>query len=452
MMSPSDNAEHMAASVLVVDDDIGTRRSFSRLLTLERFRVYEAADLENALSIATSAVPHVVLSDVRMRTERDGLELLRRLKALHPSVEVILYTGGSQVADAVEAMRFGAHDYMDMPIDPDTIVATVKAAANKHRASVTRDDHSPATVNTDAVAVDPVTRALFERMAQFAKFDRPLLILGESGTGKEVIARAIHARSGRRKAAFVPVNCGAISDTLLESELFGHRRGSFTGAHENRRGLIEEADGGVLFLDEIGDAPPHLQVALLRFLDRGEVRRVGASTDRRVDVRVISATNQPLEENVANGRFRLDLYYRLAVTVLHVPPLRDRPLDMHELASRHLALVSTRLNKPIKGFSDEAMTRMSEYGWPGNVRELQNVVEHAAIVASGDIIAGDDLPPSLGGTRVSVDRAIWDEASEREQLISALRSTAGNHAAAAAALGISRTTLWRRLRRYGLDL
>ena len=305
----------------------------------------------------------------------------------------------------------------------------------------------------ECIAVDPRTRALLSSVDRVAESDCAVLVTGETGTGKEVIARKLFQRSGRRRAKFVPVNCGALPDTLAESELFGHRRGAFTGAVADKTGLVEEADGGVLFLDEIGDMPPPIQVRMLRFLDSGEMRRVGDTAVRHVDVRVIAATNRSLEQDVRSGSFREDLFYRLNVIALHVPPLRERPGDIPALASHYLARSAARLRKAARTFSTDAHAVLLQYPWPGNVRQLQNVVECAAIAAAGEIVTPGDLPPAVRLAGPATDRA--GEApldGELEQVALALVRYSGNQQHAATSLGISRTTLWRRLKRLNAEM
>jgi DNA-binding NtrC family response regulator len=329
----------------------------------------------------------------------------------------------------------------------------------------------------DCVAEDPRTRELFARVRRVAQADSAVLVTGETGTGKELVARQLfhgsprHGSSGKGAGRFVPVNCAGLSDTLLESELFGHIKGAFTGAVADKPGLVEEAEGGILFLDEIGDMPLALQVRLLRFLDSGEVRRVGDTRLRRAHVRIVAATNRPLDRDVAAGRFRSDLFYRLNVLSLHVPPLRERPEDIPVLASRALARSAARLGLGVRAFSADASAALRQYRWPGNVRQLHSAIESAVLSATGDLIEEADLPSCVqrdaarSGERAVADadacvdsdgrarsgsRLIAGSGSgpaDAERLVRALVRTGGNQTHAAAALGISRTTLWRRLRR-----
>jgi DNA-binding NtrC family response regulator len=373
------------------------------------------------------------------------------------------------------------------PATRDALVAllrrdghTVREARDLHDALRDRphDDGRDAGAGdgVECVAVDPRTRELFTRVRRVAQADSAVLVTGETGTGKELVARHIFHGSARHRGRFVPVNCAGLSDTLLESELFGHRKGAFTGAIADKPGLVEEAEGGVLFLDEIGDMPLALQVRLLRFLDSGEARRVGDTLPRRANVRIIAATNRALEHDVAAGRFRSDLFYRLNVLSLHLPPLRERPEDIPVLASHALGRSAARLHVRVRGFSDDAWRALRQYRWPGNVRQLHSSVESAVLAATSDVVEEADLPAcvqrdapiagniadslagslAVGFAGVGADGGLTGGgvasgglagSADAERLVRALVRTGGNQTHAAAALGISRTTLWRRLRR-----
>jgi transcriptional regulator with PAS, ATPase and Fis domain len=284
-------------------------------------------------------------------------------------------------------------------------------------------------------------------VSQFAQTDSTVLITGESGTGKELIARALFHQSSRRGGKFVPINCGAMAESLMESELFGHRKGSFTGAVSDKKGLLEEAHKGVLFLDEIGEMPLSMQVKLLRFLQGGEVRRIGDTQERRVDVRLILATHRSLEAEVAQGRFRNDFYYRINVVGIEIPPLRDRPEDIRALADHLVRRFAARLRRPVHGFTPGALNLLAEYSWPGNVRELENAIERAVNLASGDVITEADLPAAVTfAPEAAVTATTKTHGLDRVELLEALNDCHWNHGRAAERLGISRTTLWRRLR------
>ena len=320
----------------------------------------------------------------------------------------------------------------------------------------------------DCVAVDARSRALFAQVDRLANCDTPVLITGETGAGKEVVARRLYRPDRQRRGRFVPVNCGGLTETLAESELFGHRRGAFTGASTDKAGLVEEANGGVLFLDEIGDMPPPVQVRLLRFLDSGEARRVGDTVPRTLNVRIVAATNRPLERDVRDGRFRADLFYRINVVAVHVPPLRERTADIPALAAHALARAAVRLRKNLRGFSNDATACLMRYAWPGNIRQLHNAVECAAFAAATELVARDELPAYVRAAEDGVppgppgplnvdetDPARPEDAAlpgqDVERIALALVRASGNQRHAAAALGISRTTLWRRLRRINGD-
>jgi DNA-binding NtrC family response regulator len=359
-----------------------------------------------------------------------------------------LITAFATIDDAVEAIKAGAYDYLTKPLDPARLLITVRRAAE--RASLAREvKHLRAQVDTgfEIVAASRQMQQVLRTVAQLAQTDSTVLITGESGTGKELIARALYAQSRRRAGKFVPINCGAMPESIMESELFGHRKGSFTGAVSDKKGLLEEAHRGVLFLDEIGDMPPSMQVRLLRFLQGGEVRRIGETQERRVDVRLVLATHRALEAEVASGRFREDLYYRINVVVLTIPPLRERPEDIPPLADYIVRRLAARHHRPMKGFTPTAMALLMAHQWAGNIRELENAIERALNLASGDVITEADLPAALTVSSDSHPAIRADETSvDRAHLIDVLDRCHWNHQRAAATLGISRTTLWRKLR------
>jgi two-component system response regulator HydG len=445
-------------AVIVVDDQPNVRRSMAMVLRQEGHSVSEAATAAAALEALTSSPIDVVVSDVRLENATDGVELLRRVKQRDEHTQVVLVTAFGSIDDAVGAMRSGAYDYLTKPADPDRLRLTVRRAAElaalsrevkQLRAHMSGDD--------EIVAVSPQMTGVLATVTQLAETDSSVLITGESGTGKELLARALYEKGQRRKGRFVPINCGGIAEGLLESELFGHRKGAFTGAIIDRKGLLEEAHGGVLFLDEIGEMPPSMQIRLLRFLQGGEVRRVGDTVTRRVDVRLVAATHRSLEDEIAAGRFRQDLYYRINVVALRVPPLRERVEDIPVLARSLLARIAARMRKDVQGFSADALELLKSYPWPGNVRELQNAIERAINLASGREITPADLPTTLtvqtwagpesarAGPQPMAD-------DERRRLIAALEQSRWNQGKAALALGMSRTTLWRKLREYQIEV
>jgi len=448
--------------VLIVDDDAGLRESLELVLAAEGYEVATAADAEAAVRRAEEAPTDVVLCDLRM-PGMDGLELLPHLARRLPGATLILMSAYGSAELAIEAMRRGAYDYLAKPFQPGEALLALRKARERERLrranQLLRREMERTLGERPIVAASPAMIEVLELLERAAEFKTTVLLTGESGTGKEVLARAIHAQSGRRDEAFVGVNCGAIPENLLESELFGHARGAFTGADRARRGLFVEADGGTLFLDEIGELPPALQVKLLRALQEEEVRPVGESKPRRVDVRVLAATARDLEADVAEGRFRQDLFYRLNVVRVRVPPLRERREDIPLLVDHFLAHFRDTLGRPVRGMSDEALDTLVAYPWPGNVRELENVIERAMILASGDRITLRELPanvvsdaatsaPAPGAADFTLRRA--RRAAEVEAIRRALAATDGNRTHAARLLEISHRALLYKIKEYGL--
>jgi two-component system, NtrC family, response regulator HydG len=439
--------------VLLVDDQANLRRSTAILLEQDGCVVHQAGGAAEATAILASADVDVVLTDVRMDGDADGRALLGSIKARSPDIEVVLITAFATIADAVEAIKAGAYDYLTKPLDPARLLLTVRRAAE--RASLAREVKHLRAQQVDGgeiIASSPQMQQVLRTVAQLAQTDSTVLITGESGTGKELIARALYTQSRRRNGKFVPINSGAMPESIMESELFGHRKGSFTGAVSDKKGLLEEAHRGVLFLDEIGDMPSSMQVRLLRFLQGGEVRRVGETQERRVDVRLVLATHRSLEAEVAAGRFRDDLYYRINVVGLVIPPLRERPEDIPPLAEHIVRRLAARHRRPVRGFTQTAMALLTAHQWAGNVRELENAIERALNLASGVLITEADLPAALTVSPDPRPRLIADDvAVDRVHLIDALDRCHWNHQRAAATLGISRTTLWRKLREFQIQ-
>jgi two-component system response regulator AtoC len=447
----------MSDRVLIVDDDESLRESLELVLAAEGFEVVTAGDGSGALARVEASSFDVVLCDVRM-PGMDGLELLPQLVRRLPGTTVIMMSAFGTDELALEAMNRGAYDYLTKPFRPAEVVLTIRKARERERLrranQALRREVQRATGDRPIVATSEAMIEVLELMERAAGFKSTVLVTGESGTGKEVLARAIHAQSPRRNDPFVAVNCGAIPETLLESELFGHAKGAFTGADRARRGLVVEADGGTLFLDEIGEIPTSLQVKLLRVLQEEEVRPLGETKARMVDVRVIAATARKLEAEVAAGRFREDLYYRLNVVQLEVPPLRERPRDVPLLADHFIAHFRATLGKPVRAISDEALERLVAYRWPGNVRELENVIERAVILAEGDTITLRELPQNVvvadaveGATPdLSLKRA--RRAAEVDAIRRALRATDGNRTHAARLLRISHRALLYKLKEF----
>ena len=449
--------------VLVVDDKENFVKLLVKILGAE-FDLTTADDGTRALALVAAEDFDVVVTDIRM-PGADGMTVLRETRRQHADTEVILMTAFGSVQSAVEAMKEGAYDYLAKPFEPDEALLTVQRAAERRRLKDQARDLRRALEGAsrfeNLVAKSPAMRKILELMRRAADSETTVLITGESGTGKEVVARSIHLAGPRQKRRFVAVNCGAIPETLVEAELFGHVKGSFTGATADRRGLFEDADGGTLFLDEIGELPLPMQVKLNRVLQEHAVRRVGATDEKKIDVRVIAATNVDLKAAVAGGKFRDDLYYRLNIFPVHVPPLRDRREDIAPLAAlfveRH-----ARKARP-EGFAPDAMAALLEYDWPGNVRELENVVQRALAVSDGPSIGvaslPDDLatalPPSQSVARPEslTYRAMLEQARDRatrDYLVALMKELDGNVTRAAERAGVERESLHRLLKRYGV--
>jgi two-component system response regulator AtoC len=447
--------------VLIVDDDESLRDSLALVLGAEGYEVTPAADGERALALLDEAAPDIVLCDLRM-PGIGGLDLVPELARRRPEATVILMSAWATEELALEAMRRGAYDYLAKPFQPSEAVLAIRKAQERERlrreSRLLRREVERSIGERPIVAASAVMIEVLETIERVAEFKATVLLTGESGTGKEVLARALHAQSPRRDDAFVAVNCGAIPENLLESELFGHAKGAFTGADRVRRGLFLEADGGSLFLDEVGELPLSLQVKLLRVLQEEEVRPLGESKSRRVDVRVIAATARDLEAEVAAGRFREDLFYRLNVMRVHVPALRDRRQDVPLLVDHFLERFRRTLGRPVRGIADDALARLVAHSWPGNVRELENVIERAVILARGDRVTAQELPtnvvhpdPGADGARagdLSLRRA--RRSAEIEAIRAALRATGGNRTHAARVLEISHRALLYKLKEYGI--
>ena len=440
------------ATVLIVEDQANVRRSMALMVEQDGHAVLEAATAADALALLKSRHVDVVVSDVRMPGDHDGVSLLRNVKGMDPDIEVVLATAFGTIDHAVDAIKCGAYDYLTKPVDPERLLLTIRRAAERGALAAEVKQLRAHIDHGHLVARSRPMQTLVKQVHQLAQSDSTVLITGESGTGKELVARALHDEGPRRHGKFVPVNCGALPESILESELFGHRKGAFTGAVADKKGLLEEADGGVLFLDEIGEMPQGMQVRLLRFLQGGEVRRLGETQTRRVNVRLVAATHRSLEAEVTRGTFRQDFYYRINVVTLHIPPLRERPDDLAELAEHFLRRVAVRARRKVTGFTPRALELLLAYRWPGNVRELENAIERATNLASGDVITEADLPAAVTVTSEGVAQepsAGGDE--ERARLLNALERSRWNQSRAAELLGISRTTLWRKLREHRIE-
>jgi DNA-binding NtrC family response regulator len=446
--------------ILIVEDDDAMRTLLAEVLAPIDATVLAARNGAQACDMLDERDVSVLLTDLRM-PHADGLRVMRHAKQCNPLTEVVLITGHGTVESAVEALKGGAYDYLRKPFEPDDLRRTVDGALQ--HALLSRENRrlrtAPAEAGDDngligkSAAIDAARNLIHV----FAGYDCPVLITGESGTGKEVACRLIHARSRRRDRAFLAINCAAIPDNLIESELFGYQAGAFTGAGRAKPGLFEVANGGTLYLDEINNAPASLQVKLLRVLQDGSFFRMGDTEPRRVDVRLLSASNRPLPELVASGQFRADLYYRLKVGEVNLPPLRERRNDIPILASHFLTKHAARLGKAARGFTTEALSALMRHPWPGNGRELENVVQRMIIVAPTEILDVDSIPADLldpaAAGRPMLEHLSPQSLDEVEAhfIAKTLRENQGNRAATAAVLGIDKSTLWRKIKRHKLD-
>jgi two-component system response regulator PilR (NtrC family) len=454
------------ARILVVDDERSMREFLEILLRKEGYEVVTAGDVDAALVALESDDYDLVISDIRM-PGKSGLDLLRAIRAAQSEALVLMITAFATTETAIAAMKEGAYDYLTKPFKVDEIRLVVKKALEKKLLASEnarlRSELRSERQQRQLVGTSPRMQQVYEMIGRIATTKTNILIVGESGTGKELVARAIHTESDRSAAPFVALNCAAIPENLLESELFGHVKGSFTGAVGNKAGLFEMADGGTLFLDEVGELSLPLQVKLLRAIQEKTIRRVGATTDRRVDVRIVAATNRKLEDEVAAGTFREDLYYRLNVIQLALPPLRDRMEDLPLLVHHFVEKYARELGKPVRGISEEAMARLGAHAWPGNVRELENGIERAVALSRGEWIEAEALPPSLGRPEASdgrppsrlpdgnvdLDNLVADY--ERGLLLDVLRRSGGVKKRAAQCLGISFRSFRYRLEKLGLE-
>ena len=449
-------------TVLLIDDDESLRRVVEYNLHEDGYRVLTAADGTSGLQAFQAEAVDLVLTDVRM-PEMDGLELLTRIKTMQPDLPVVVLTAHGTIDSAVEAMKLGASDYLTKPFNRDQLKAAVRKALevaaltteNRYLRQVVADRFSFANMIAGARAM----RAVTETAGRVAQSDTTVLLEGESGTGKELLAKAIHFHSARTRAPFVTINCGAIPEQLLESELFGHRRGSFTGAISDKQGKFEAANRGTIFLDEIGELPTLLQVKILRVLQEREIDKVGETRPMKVDVRVVAATNRDLEKMIADGTFRDDLYYRLAVVSIRVPPLRERSDDIPLLVDHFLGKHAERLGRERPTVEKAVYSAFNLYAWPGNIRELENVVERALVLDKDGVLGLDDLPerlrtrePRIANLRMELpDEGVSLEDVERELLLAALHKHNWNQTRAAAFLNITRSTLLYRMQKFGLE-
>ena len=447
-----------AITLLVVDDDQNHRETLRTLLEEWGYATVGAGSGESAVALCREQPFDLILMDVRMGG-MSGIEATRAIRAYNPAIPIVIMTAYSDVENAVEALKSGAYDYLTKPLAFDALKPALERAldhaALRDEVRVLRDSLSSSFDAGNVIGKSPAMRQLLSMISAIAPSEATVLISGESGTGKEVAARLIHANSNRRKGPYVAVNCAALSETLLESELFGHEKGAFTGAEKRREGRFLAADKGTIFLDEVGEIPLAMQVKLLRVIQERELQRVGGDQTIKVDVRILAATNRDLKREVEEGRFRQDLYYRLNVVSLQLPPLRDRSEDIPLLAMHFLKMFAERNAKAVKGFTPAAMDRLLKYSWPGNVRELENAVERAVVLLIGEYVSERELPPSLteeneaGKTPKRDFGNMTLEEIERMAVLDTLEQAGGNKSEAARRLGINRKTLLAKLEGSG---
>jgi len=448
-------------SILFVDDESAVRENFDILLGHHGYHVRLADSVAKAVSLLKDTEFDLIITDMRMAPQT-GLDLLRIAKSIAPGTGVIVLTGHGEIQNAIEAMKLGALDYITKETDYKEVLLTIEKALEKKQLqeeirelrSKLRSEFSHKQIIGSSDAI----KKIIDTVKRVAPTDSRVLITGESGTGKELVAQTIHQNSTRRDAPFIAFNCGAIPKDLQESELFGHVKGAFTGAEKDRKGLFESANKGTVFLDEIAEMSLETQVKLLRFLENGEFFPVGSSVPRKIDVRIISATNRNLEELVEQGKFRSDLYYRLKVVSIHLPPLRERKEDIPILAQHLLSELNPKVHTSVKSLSPEVVEVLSEYSWHGNVRELKNVIERALIFSDGDQITLESLPEelfkqhsSLFPEKESSNGVLPLDEVEKNHIIAVLEKYGGNKLLTAGRLGVATTTLYRKLRQYGLE-
>src|SRR5438876_2573792 len=454
-------------TILVADDDASIRSLLKQLLSDEGYSVVEATTGTEVVEKVKDTNPDLVIMDVRM-PELDGIEALSKLKVSSPKTSVLIMTAFGSSNNAIRAMELGAFDYISKPFELDKISHTVKRVIEYRdltsEVQVLRDEISSLVQTERIVGNSAAMQEVYKTIGKVAKADATVLITGESGTGKELVAEALHYNSNRRSGPIVKVSCAALPETLLEAELFGHEKGSFTGAMTQRRGRFEMADKGTIFLDEIGEMSLPMQTKLLRVLQERKIERVGSSLPIKVDIRIICATNKDLQRQVEQQKFLDDLFYRLNVINIHMPPLRDRKEDIPALVEHFLAKHRYSATAQPAAISEEALRRLMEYEWPGNVRELENVIERAVVLSRGQIITSRELPfgdheagehEEEGGDEVSVEKSFFFKKSvaqfEKDLIMKALRDATGNRSKAAEMLGIYRRLLYAKIKEYGLE-
>ncbi len=447
--------------ILVVDDEESHRIMLRAVLTEDGYRVTEAADGTEAIRAVEKEAFDIILLDIRM-TNMDGIEALSEIRKISPLVPVLIMTAYASVKTAVEALKAGAFDYMTKPLDIEEVKILIEKALEHYHLraeNLTLKERLGDRFDfSRIIGRSGKMKILLDTLAMVAPSDATVLIMGESGTGKEVAANAIHHNSPRAGQPFIKVSCAALPETLLESELFGHEKGAFTGAVSRREGRFQLAHRGTIFLDEVGEMSPSIQTKLLRVLQEKEFEPLGSARTIKVDIRVIAATNKDLAKEVREGRFREDLYYRLNVVPITMPPLRERKEDIPPLADHFLAIFREKNRKPLKGISGKALDLLVRYDWPGNIRELENCIERAVIMTKEEMITPIDFPPQIqmlsgeeekGG--FAIPYGISLEAMERQLIVKTLAETGGNRTRASEILGINRRTLQNKLREYGLN-
>ena len=452
--------------ILIADDDPAHRIMLKKLIGGWGYNVFETDDGAGAIEAVQKRSFDLILMDIRMMNV-SGIEALEQIRKINPSIPVIIMTAYASVETAVSALKKGAYDYLTKPLDFEELQITMERATEHNRLKMEneylKERLGEKFDRQNIIGQSPAMVKLLEMVEQVAATQATVLITGESGTGKEMIANAIHANSNRKAAPFIKINCAALTETLLESELFGHEKGAFTGADRRREGKFVQADGGSIFLDEVSEMSPAMQVKLLRVLQEREITRIGGAEVIKVDVRIIAASNKDLKKEVREGRFREDLFYRLNVVALNVPPLRERPQDIPLMAQSFLITFNERNAKSISGFTARALQKLSGYAWPGNVRELMNTVERAVVLSRKSEIDADELVfpmadqaacepgvqqavrPGAGGINLPLEEV------EKRSILDALEAAAGNKSEAARRLGITRKTLRKKLEKYESD-
>jgi two-component system response regulator HydG len=447
-------------TILIVDDESSHRMMLKAHLNEEGYEVIEASDGQEAMDLVTQHFYDLILMDIRM-SFMDGIEALKRIKKISPALPVIMMTAYGSIESAVETLKSGADDYLTKPLDIDELLLKIKKVLHYQNLEkenlLNRERLGERFDFSNIIGKSRAMKELFETLAMVAPTDATVLLLGESGTGKEVIANAIHQNSLRKDQAYIKVNCAALPETLLESELFGHEKGAFTGAHAKRKGRFELADGGTLFLDEIGEMSPATQAKILRVLQEKEFEPVGGNRTISVDVRIIAATHRDLEKEVKEHRFREDLFYRLNVVPITILPLRDKKEDIPLLAEHFLKQYTEKNNKDVKTFESRVMDALVRYSWPGNVRELENIIERMVIMSRGDRLLWDDLPQDFktlpnGDDIKSSPTGSSLKVIEKEVILKTLEQAGGNRTKAALILGVTRKTLQNKIKEYRIAI